>query len=113
MWIFYLYSQIFWENRLLSDKTNEYGGKFYSNEYKKSGFHYEVGLCIKAGWIVWINGSYEYDIWLDISIFRNNLLSCLGKDKWVGANGGYIWEAPEFLECPKSMWNVEETEFMQ
>ena len=102
MWIFYLYllitifySQIFGENRLVNDKANdytirldgadfrvpEYGGNFYSHKYKKSGFRYEVGLCIKTGWIVWINGSYECHIWLDISIFRNNLLSCLGKDK--------------------------------
>ena len=86
MRIFYLYlliaifyCQIFWENRLLSDKANEYGGKFYSHEYKKSGFRYEVGLCIKTGWIVWINSSYECDIWLDISIFCNNLFKLPGQ----------------------------------
>ena len=94
-------------------RVPESGRKFYSHKYKKSGFRYEVGLCIKTGWIVWVNGPYECGIWPDISIFRNSLLSCLGKDERVEADDGYVGEAPEFVKCPKSMGNAVETEFMQ
>ena len=31
---------------------------FYSHKFAKAGLHYEVGVCIQAGLIVWINGPF-------------------------------------------------------
>ena len=52
-------------------------------------------------------------MWPDISIFRNALLSSLEPNERVEADDGYTGEAPEHVKCPKSMGNLEETEFMQ
>lgn len=94
-------------------RVAEQGRPFYSFKFKKSGLRYEVCLCILTGHIVWINGPYECGLWPDISIFRNSLLSCLGPNKRVEADDGYIGEAPVYVKCPKSFTNPEETKWMQ
>ena len=75
-------------------RTVESGRKFYSHKYKKSAFRYEVALCIKTGWIVWINGPYEAGSWPDINIFRDSLKSHLEENERVEADDGYrgdVW----------------------
>ena len=86
---------------------------FYSFKYKTSGVRYEIGLCILTGVIVWLNGPYECGLWPDISIFRNSLKSHLEPGERVEADDGYIGEAPEYIKCPKSFTNPQETLFMQ
>ena len=46
-------------------------------------------------------------------IFRNSLLSHLDREERVEADDGYLGEAPEFVKCPASFTNPEETLFMQ
>ena len=94
-------------------RTVESGRKFYSHKYKKSAFRYEVALCIKTGWIVWINGPYEAGSWPDINIFRDSLKSHLEENERVEADDGYRGDAPEHIKCPKCMGNPEEYLFMQ
>ena len=103
--------KIKWENRCEQDEGNnclisvdgtdfriaELGKTFYSFKFKKSGLWYEVGICIKTGWIVWINGPYEPGIYNDLQFFRNLLKSFLGKGERVEADDGYIGEAPRGL----------------
>ena len=91
----------------------EYGRKFYSHKFKKSGLRYEVGVSIIKGEIVWVNGPYECGLWPDIKIFRNSFMSHLGPNERVEADDGYIGEAPEHIKCPKSFTNPAETEKMQ
>jgi hypothetical protein len=119
--------QIIWENRLKGDRGNdcliscdctdfripEYGKKFYSYKYRKSGLRYEVGLCILTGDIVWINGPYECGVWNDVSIFRNSLLSHLAANERVEADDGYVGEHPRYIKCPRGIGNPRSTQFMQ
>jgi hypothetical protein len=81
----------------------EYGKKFYSYKYRKSGLRYEVGLCILTGDIVWINGPYECGVWNDVSIFRNSLLSHLAANERVEADDGYVGEHPRYIKCPRGI----------
>ena len=46
---------------------------FYSFKFKRSGYRYEVGLCIKTGDICWWNGPYKPDDWNDEMIFKDAL----------------------------------------
>jgi hypothetical protein len=62
---------------------------------------------------VWIHGPFECGAWPDISIFRDSLISHLLPAKRVEADDGYIGEAPQYIKCPKSFTNPEETKFMQ
>jgi hypothetical protein len=119
--------QIIWENRLKGDKGNdclvscdctdfripEYGKKFYSFKYRKSGLRYEICLCISTGDIVWINGPYECGIWNDISIFRNSLQSHLAPNERVEADDGYIGGHPRYVKCPRRFSNPISTQLMQ
>ena len=94
-------------------RVPESGSKFYSFKYKKSALRYEVGLCILSGEIVWLNGPYEPGVWNDLQIFRNSLLSHLEEGELVEADDGYVGEAPEYVKCPASFVNPEETLYMQ
>lgn len=47
--------------------------RFYSHKFKKSGYRYEVALCIQTGYIVWINGPFPCGFYPDITIFRLGL----------------------------------------
>ena len=89
------------------------GQMYYSHKFLKSGYRYEVGLCIRTGDIVWINGPFECGKWPDISIFRDSLLSHLDPYERVEADDGYIGEAPRHIKCPKSFTNPELTVRMQ
>ena len=31
---------------------------YFSHKYNHAGVRYEIGICIKTGWIVWINGPF-------------------------------------------------------
>ena len=86
---------------------------FYSFKFKKSGLRYEIGLCILTVDVVWINGPFEADDWVDLAIFRNSLKSNLEDGEIVEADDGYVGEAPEFVKCPASFTNPKETLFIQ
>ena len=119
--------QIIWDNRMKKDIGNgclvsvdgtdfripQHGRKFYSHKFKKSGLRYEVALCIMTGDIVWINGPYEPGIWPDIKIFRDSLMSHLGRNERVEADDGYLGEHPQHVKCPAGFANRKENEKMQ
>ena len=66
---------ICWENRnLLENKGHKvsidgtdcsineptpFDTKWYSHKLKGPGLHYEVGICIVSGHIVWVSGPHE------------------------------------------------------
>ncbi len=94
-------------------KIAEHGPLFSSHKFnKKSALRYEVCLCILTGDIVWINGPYPGS-YHDMTIFRESLMSHLGRAERVEADDGYIGEAPLHVKCPKSFTNPKETLHMQ
>ena len=50
---------------------------------------YEVGIAIRTGWIVWINGPYPPGDWPDVRIARDKLIYCLRRGEKVIADSGY------------------------
>ena len=48
-----------------------------------------VAVCIKTGWIVWINGPFPAGAWPDINIARSSLIHFLDNGEYYCADGGY------------------------
>ena len=106
--------QIVWENRRQGDVGNncmvsvdgtdfrieETGKQWYSHKFKKAGVRYEVGLAIKTGDIVWLEGPLPCGNWPDIKIFWAAMVHYLDKDERVEADDGYIGEAPATAKTP-------------
>ena len=95
--------QILFENRKVGDvgadcllsvdgtdfRTRWINVNFWSYKFKKCGFRYEVALCIKTGWICWLNGPYAPGIWNDQMIFGDALAYELEEGERVEADDGY------------------------
>jgi hypothetical protein len=92
----------------------EQGPTFSSHKYNmKSGFRYEVALCIKTGSIVWFNGPFACGKWQDITIFRMGLMTYLEEGERVKADDGYVGEAPRRCKIPKYFQGSEREEMMK
>ena len=90
------------------------GNPFSSHKFKgKCGLRYELGVDIKEGNLVWINGPFPCGKYPDITIFRNGLRHFLDPFERVEADDGYIGEAPYHVKCPKCAANPEENRRMQ
>jgi hypothetical protein len=77
-----------------------YEKPFYWYKFKKSGFRYEVGLCIKTGNICWWAGPYLPGIWNNEMIFKEELAKFLEPTERVEADGSYWGSAQELVKCP-------------
>jgi hypothetical protein len=73
---------------------------FYSFKFKRSGYRYEVGLCIKTGDICWWNGPYEPGDWNDEMIFKDALAKNLEVGERCETDRGYRGSAPVKVKCP-------------
>ena len=72
---------------------------WFSHKFKGPGLRYEVGLCIRTGWIVWIHGPFPCGKWPDLKIFRKSLIKMLGSGEKVQADKGYVGE-PKCIVVP-------------
>ena len=63
---------------------------FYSHKFAKAGLHYEVGMCIQTGLIVWINGPFAAGKYNDITIFQSKMIYELLGWGMVEADHGYV-----------------------
>jgi len=123
--IFLTLAQIVFENRFADDvgndcllqvdatdcKTTNQGEcpeAFYSFKFKYGGLRYEVGICIRTGHIVWINGPFPPGDWPDIEIFRSDLKLRLKENERVETDDGYIGEDPCFTKCPSGTRCLED-----
>ena len=62
--------------------------KMYSVKMNGPGLKYEVGVCLKTSWIVWINGPFT-GAENDATIFKNGLSTKLHEEEAVEADRGY------------------------
>jgi hypothetical protein len=67
--------------------AKSYKRPFYSYKFKKFGFRYEVGLCIKTSDICWWAGFYLPGIWNNDMIFQHGLAKLLETAERVEADG--------------------------
>lgn len=65
-----------------------FDGVWFSEKFNGPAIKYEVGVCIKTGFIVWINGPFEASK-NDGTIFRNTLSTLLADDEGVEVDAGY------------------------
>jgi hypothetical protein len=72
---------------------------WFSHKFRGPGLRYEVGLCIRTGWIVWIHGPFPCGKWADLTIFRKALKVMLPPGEKVHADLGYIGE-PNHIVVP-------------
>ncbi len=106
------------ENRKINDTLNDcllsvdgtdfrlamkYLKRYYSYKFKKSGYRYEVGLCIKTGDICWWSGPYPPGDWNDNMIFNDALAKNLEEGERCETDKGYLGSAPKFVKCPSGL----------
>eukprot|EP00536_Pseudo-nitzschia_multiseries_P003821 jgi/Psemu1/8598/gm1.8598_g len=60
----------------------------YSHKFNEPAVKYEVGVCLKTGWIVWINGPFVGNK-NDGTIFKEGLSSLLHDNEAVEVDRGY------------------------
>jgi len=66
---------------LISDCNNNIQGSAPTYKFKRSGFRYEVVVCIQTGDIVFIHGPFPCGYYPDITIFRLKLRGMLLRAK--------------------------------
>ena len=101
------HTQIQWENRFINNTGNSclvsvdgadapiqepipFDRKWWSYELNRAGSRYEIGLCIKTGWIAWINGPFPPCDWPDLRIAREGLMHALEPWEHCLADSGYV-----------------------
>ncbi len=78
------------------------GNPFGSHKYAgKSALRYELGVDIRGGSLVWIQGPYPAGKWPDIKIFNALLANFLEWYEQVEADDGYRGH-PNKVKCPVS-----------
>jgi hypothetical protein len=65
---------------------------WFSHKFKAAGLRYEIAICIKTGYIVWVNGPFPCGSFPDIKIFRSALKYKLRAGEKVEADNGYRGE---------------------
>lgn len=70
-------------------EPSKFNKNWYSHKFNGPGIRYEIGLSIKSGLIVWVNGPYMCGRNPDIKIFKKKMLGCLRSDEFVIADEGY------------------------
>jgi len=73
--------------------------KWYSHKFNGPAVRHEVGICIRSGEIVWINGPCPAGSWPDLRIARDWLIYALQDGEMVLADGGYH-DGCGFFETP-------------
>jgi hypothetical protein len=84
--------------------------KWYSHKFQGPGLRYEVGVCIKTGWIVWINGPFPCGTWPDLNIARSSLVHYLQVGEYYIADGGYN-DGNQYAITPNGLNNYQQKTF--
>jgi hypothetical protein len=93
--------------------AKSYEKPFYSFKFKKSGFRYEVALCIKTGDICWWSGPYLPGLWNDNMIFQDGLVHHLEEGERCETDDGYVGSAPRYAKCPGVVEAIPDNAEMQ
>ncbi len=89
------------------------GNWFASHKYSfKSALHYEIGVSIIGGDLVWIQGPYPAGRFNEIAIFNKVLRHFLEPGERVEADNGYFGAADKIM-CSENPCNPVENKGMQ
>ena len=81
--------------------------KWYSHKFRGPGLRYEIGVCIKTGWIVWVNGPFPAGAWPDREIARSGINRHLENNECYVGDGGY-YDGGQWAEMPTGHNNAEQ-----
>ena len=81
--------------------------KWYSHKFKGPGLRYEVAICIKIGWIVWVNGPFPAGEWPDRKIAQAGINHHLDENECYVGDGGY-YNGQQWAETPTGYNNHEQ-----
>ena len=81
--------------------------KWYSHKFRGPGLCYEIGVCIKTGWIVWVNGPFPAGAWLDREIARSGINRHLENNECYVGDGGY-YHGGQWAKTPTGHNNTEQ-----
>ena len=83
--------------------------KWFSHKINGPAVRYEVGVCIKTGWIVWINGPFPAGKWPDGNIACLSLVHFLDAagEYYGAADGGYS-DGHRFASTPNGLNDYEQ-----
>lgn len=63
--------------------------KWFSHKFRGAGLRYEMGICIRSGHIIWINGPYPCGEYNDLQIARDIYVHLINKNELTLADKGY------------------------
>ena len=81
--------------------------KWYSHKFRGPGLRYEIGVCIKTGWIVWVNGPFPAGAWPDQEIAGSGINHHLENNECYVGDGGY-YDRGQWAETPTGHNNAEQ-----
>ena len=124
--IFLILSEVIWDNRKLNcdfgqvclvtvDGTDfrilepyPFNPKWYSHKFKGPGVRYEIAVCIKTGWIVWVNGPFPCGSFPDLEIAKLGLHYMLDDNEKYIADGGYRCAFEDRSRTPTGSWRISD-----
>ena len=71
--------------------------RWYSWKFNGPGLQYEVGVAIRSGSIVWLNGPFPPGEWPDLEIAKAGVLQEIDALEWIIADRGYRKEGLRIL----------------
>ena len=74
--------------------------RWFSHKIKAAALRYEIGVCLKTGWIVWVHGPFPAGAWPDSKIAAQSLIHLLDDTENFVADGGYSRQLPNHTETP-------------
>jgi hypothetical protein len=75
--------------RILDPRVPSFSPRWFGHKFKSAGVRYEVDVCIRSGWIVWINGPFPCGEWNDVKIAKSALIHELDEGELFVADKGY------------------------
>ena len=75
------------ETHFWVQEPSPFDPQLYSHKFEGPGVGYEVGICLRTGWIVCWNGASPCGSYPDINVARDFLVYELGEWEMVSADG--------------------------
>ncbi|KAF0702403.1 hypothetical protein AaE_015956 [Aphanomyces astaci] len=63
---------------------------WWSHKLNRAGIRYEVGICIRTGHIVWVNGGKPCGQWSDLALARDAYVLAVNEGEMTLADKGYM-----------------------
>ena len=83
--------------------------QWFSHKFNGPALKYEVAICVRTGWCVWINGPFRGGVH-DITIFRSALIDLIPDGRYAIGDRGYRGE-PTKISAPNLLDNEQEARF--